>query len=110
MLEKIKEKGKKIKQWAVEHKTDLAYFGGCIVGAAITCAVYKHDDKKAMTETRKRYPGETGVLSMRKYADYIDYTYGTDLGTVDKLSDRLIENGAVKDAKVIGALVYTKKQ
>jgi hypothetical protein len=46
---------------------------------------------------------------MRKYADYIDYNYGTDLGTVDNLSERLISNGAVSDATVIGALVYTKK-
>ena len=109
MFEKMKLKATKCKEWVMNHKVELAYIAGGAVGVIGTSLAYNYLDKKDHTDTIKKYPGETGVLSMRKNADYIDYKYGTDGNTrLDELSDSLIANGGIADSLVVGALVYTK--
>ena len=111
MFKKIKEVAGKGKQWAINHKVDLAYFGGAIVGVAATTIAYNYTDTKNKEAYNKKFAPEIRVLSTRKDAYWIDALYPTNNPcTMSELSDRLIANGAEKGAPVIGALVYSKKE
>lgn len=109
MFEKIKEKSKRMKNWIVRNKTELAYAAGCAVGMVVTSAVFVYDDNKKTEVNLKRFPNEDKILSNKQYADYYDAYGGPGTITLSELSDKLISNGGVADSKVIGALVYTKK-
>lgn len=111
MFEKMKQKAKDAKKWAVEHKVELAYLVGGVIGAISTALAYMYLDDKQQKDTLKRYPGTCGVLSMRKHADDMMAYYGnTGDVTIESLSGDLAAHEMSKDDIVIGALVFTKKK
>lgn len=110
MFEKIKQKAKDVKKWAEEHKTEIAYVAGGVIGVTSTTLAYMYLDEKQHKDTLKKYPHTFKILSMSKYADdMFGYTGNDPNVTVGNLSEGLIAHDASKDDVVVGALVYTKK-
>lgn len=111
MFEKTKQKAKDVKKWAIEHKVELAYLAGGVIGVTSTALAYTYLDDKQHKDILKRYPGTCGVLSMGKHADDMMAYYGnTGNVTIESLSGDLVAHDMSKDDVVIGALVFTKKK
>lgn len=110
MFERTKQKASKVKNWVVEHKTDVAYFTGCAVGAVLTAVVIDFDNKCKRENARNSNSNVCNLLAMRNQADREYGMYGNMGPTVGGLSDYITDYGVPEDEQVIGALVYTKKQ
>lgn len=108
MFEKTKLKLQKGKEWAINHKADFAYYGGCVVGAVATAIVMNYSHKKDVQETINKFPNEHRVLVRGQGASGKYTLTGGDI-KIGELSDTMISQGIPGDYKVVGALVYTDK-
>ena len=119
MFETIKKKAKEGKEWCVDHKRDFGDLGfymlgatAAMVGMSIGRAIDEKNNSKKLNENFKN---EIGVLKSKRFSDASYYCYSkdgiSDLEVKD-LSDRVASRPDMcpPDAKVVGALVYTKKQ